>query len=211
MTKSAKQSKSQAPRFSLDHDGLTEFLIAFQIMWSPLKALYNGPFGENEQTKNFVRRMEQMVRHAEPLLEDGEVDDNSYEKTIKLGAALMRQIEDFIEDIIDLTRVNEFFDRACAEIEKTSYEVWQTRANEILESRARFQQANASQTSNDLLKIVLAYNETTALVNKVKAEAKVKTEAEAARILKEQETRDALARMERNRKRGRSAIAQLSA
>ncbi len=211
MTKPAKQSNSQAPRFSLDHDGLTEFLVAFQIIWAAVRALYKGPFGETEQTRNFVTRMGSMTRHASPLLEDGETKDNTYEKTIKLGAALMRQIEEFVEDVVDADRVNEFFDRASAEIQKLSPELWADKSNEILESRARFQQANASDTSDDLTKIVLAYNETTALMNKVTAEAKTRAEAEATRIRKEAEAKQALARMENNRKRGRSVLAQLQA
>jgi len=211
MTKSAKQSKPQSPRFSLDHEGLTEFLVAFQIIWAAVRALYKGPHGENEQTRNFVRRMGQMTRHAEPLIEDGETEDNTYEKTIKLGAALMRQIEEYIDDIVDSDRANEFFDRTSSEIQKIWPEVWAEKANEILESRARFQQANASKNAEDLEKIVIAYNATTDLLARAKAEAETKAAAEAERVRQAQEAKDMLARIERNRKRGRSVLAQLSA
>ena len=211
MTKPAKQSKPQSTRFSLYHDGLTEFLVAFQIIWAAVRALYKGPHGENDQTRNFVRRMEQMVRHASPLLEDGETDHNSYEKTIKLGAALMRQIEEYIDDILDSDRAREFFDRASSEIQEIWPEVWAAKKNEILESRARFQQANASETAEDLKKIVLAYNATTELLARAKAEAENKASAEANRLRQAKEAQEKLARFEKNRTRGRSVLAQLSA
>lgn len=203
---SAKKQTEGKPRFTPNHDGLVKFLEAFQYIWAALKALYNGPVGHSSTTQDFIRQMEPMRHNCGKLLDYGEDERNTYKRAIALGTALMHRIEDYIEGVVELTRANEFYDRTCSEIDRRSPSVWNSRKEEIGQKHALFIQVDRGE---DLEGVVMAYNQMVLSLNSALAEVKAEEDEREKQKQAETEARENLAKMEKNRKRGKSILSEL--
>lgn len=194
--------------YAPNSEGLVKFLERFEYFWMILKALYEGPIGHTNEIKTFIERQKTVVRYAAKLL-DGTSD--TFARTIGAGVVLTNEIEIYIEEIVEVVRVNSVLDNMSKEIEQHTPSIWAQEKSGLLESRAFFTKADKEE---DLEKTVVAYNETMTLFNRVlnasrdavRFEEKKKTEKKR----KEAEAREQVARMNRIHEKGNSILSRLN-
>ncbi|MHB1330447.1 MAG: hypothetical protein ACYCY6_00555 [Minisyncoccota bacterium] len=194
--------------FTPNSEGLVKFLEKFEYFWMILKALYEGPIGHTNEIKIFIERQKTIVRYASKIL-DGTSD--TYERTIGAGVVILNDIERYIEELVEVVRVNSVLDKMSEEIERLTPSVWSDEKNRLLETRALFTEADKTE---DLEQTVKAYNEVITLFNSILVISRNAVRAEekkkALEKQREIEAREQVVRMQRTVEKGHSILSRLS-
>jgi len=202
--------------FSVDAEGLFQLIEKFQFFWIVLEEIVRGSAVSTHEMNNFTGRKKTFLRHSVGILEnipeeEGQEDPtpkDTYKHTVGYGAVLMREIEKYIEDLIDSARVKEVFDRACEEFRESSQAIFKENEERLSGAYTRFTIENEKDDSErNLSRVVPAYNELVRVIDSVKAEV---TREESERRERE-EARKKHLRLQTVRRKGLELVSRLSA
>ncbi len=194
-------TKQKKFRFEPSDEGLVKFLEEFQYFWKILCLVFNGPVGHTPRVKEFEEKKGALLHFCGRILNG---DINTHELTISTGVVLMKEIEDFIEDLVDSARVTQMFEDTSRRIKTISPNAWSSREEE---AQSVFDHFLKISEGDDLEEAVLAYNELASTLDSITSSAR----AEETERKREEEERKKVTRLKKVREKGREILALLSA
>lgn len=160
------EDRKEKRRFPSNIEGLSEFLGEFRVYWK----LFQGILDVVESSalaKKFEERKCTLVRHAQTLA-DNDGSESEYVRTIGYGIHLLRDIRDFLENLIEEDTAEPYFDSKIHKIREISATVWKEFECAVLDTRSKFTTANKG---DDLVEIVGRYAEVLRHIRAVKMAA----------------------------------------